>query len=77
MRQSLSTFIDTCFHIKCLLKLSSYELHDYEDGSYADFHVREIRYPKEINKAIGPLEWRIITDERGIVIRVFEDFQEY
>lgn len=77
MRQSLSNFIDTCFYIRRLLKLSSYELHDDENGGYADFHVREIKYPKDIHKAISPLEWRIFTDERGIVIRVFEDYQEY
>lgn len=77
MRKSLEEFIESCFRIKCLLKLSSYELHQYDDGSYSDFHVNEIKYPKEINKAIGSLMYRIFQDERGIVIRVFEDFNEY
>lgn len=76
MRKSLEEFIDTCLKIKCLLQTSSYELHQYDDGSYSDFHVPEIKYPKAINKAIGTLRYRIFQDEHGIVIRVFENFSE-
>ena len=76
MRKSLEELIETSFHIKCLLELSSYELRQYDNGSYTDFHVTTIKHPKEINKAIGKLEYRIYQDERGIVIRVFEDFSE-
>lgn len=77
MRKSLEEFIETCFHIKCLLQLSSYELHQYDDGSYSDFHLKEIKNPKHINSAIGKLDYRILMDDYGIVIRVYENFQEY
>lgn len=77
MRKSLETFIDTCFDIKCQLQLISYELHQYDDVSYSDFHVQQITNPKAVNAVIGSLEYRIFKDERGIVIRVFEDFSDY
>ena len=45
MRKSLSEFIETCFDIKVYFAVSSYELHDYEDGGYADFKVNKINDP--------------------------------
>lgn len=77
MMTSLQSFIETCFDIKCHLRLSSYELHQYDDGSYSDFHVKNISDPKALNRIVGSLEYRIHTDDNGIVIRVFEDFREY
>lgn len=77
MRKSMEELIERSFDLKINLCIGSYELHHYDDGSFSDFHVSEIKNPKEINKVIGPLTYRIFQDERGIVIRVFEDFQEY
>ena len=77
MRKSLETFIETCFDIKCQLQLSSYEIHQYDDGSFSDFHVRKIANPKVLNQVIGSLEYQILSDDNGIVIRVYEDFREY
>lgn len=77
MRQSMVELIERSFDLKIYLGIGSYELHHYDDGSFSDFHVPKINYPKEINKIIGPLTYKILQDERGIVIRVFEDFKEY
>lgn len=77
MRQSMVELIERSCYLKNYLCIGSYELHHYDDGSFSDFHVSEIKNPKDINKVIGPLSYRIFQDERGIVIRVFEDFKEY
>lgn len=77
MRQSMVELIERSFDLKRTLCIGSYELHHYDDGSFSDFHVPKINDPKAINKVIGPLEYKILQDERGIVIRVFEDFKEY
>lgn len=76
MRKSLSTFIDRCFDIKVFLAVGSYELHDYEDGDYADFKVSKIDDPKTLSRIIGNLDYRILADDSFIKIRVFEDFKE-
>lgn len=69
--------IERSYDLKINLQIGSYELHHYDDGSFSDFHVPKINNPKEINKIIGPLTYKILQDERGIVIRVYEDFKEY
>lgn len=76
MRQSLSTFIERCFDIKVFLAVGSYELHDYEDGDYADFKVTKINDPKTLSRIIGNLDYRILADNGSIIVRVFEDFKE-
>lgn len=76
MRKSFSEFIETCSKIKCLLQLSSYEIYQYDDASFSDFHVPEIKYPKQLNSIIGSLMYRIFQGDRGIVIRVFENYVE-
>ena len=76
MRNSLSSFIDRCFDIKVFLAVGSYELHDYEDGDYADFKVSKIDDPKTLSRIIGNLDYRILADDSSVKIRVFEDFKE-
>lgn len=77
MRKSLSDFIETCFDIKVYLAVGSYELHDYEDGDYADFKVNKINDPKTLSRIIGNLEYSILADDGFLRVRVFENFKEY
>lgn len=77
MRKSLATFIEKCFDIKVYLGVDSYELHDYEDGDYADYKVNIISNPKTLSRIIGNLDYRILADDGFIRVRVFEDFKEY
>lgn len=72
MTTSLENLIDTCYNIKLFLKVSSYELHQYEDGSYADFKVRNIREPRTLLKAAGSHEVTLLSEDNNIVVRVFE-----
>lgn len=77
MRQSLSKLIDTCFDIKVHLQVSSYELHDYEDGAYAVFKIYKIKDPKTLLRIIGKHECIIYAESQYLCIKVFEDYQEY
>lgn len=76
MRKSLSTFIETCFDIKVFLAVGSYELHDYEDGDYADFKVNKIKDPKTLSRIIGNHEYQILADDGFLRVRVFENYEE-
>ena len=77
MRTSLSIFIDTCYDIKCQLAVGSYELHDYDDGSYADFHVRTIKDPATLLGLMNGHSCYILAGDGDIIVRVFEEFKEY
>lgn len=76
MRQSLATFIDKCFDIKVFLAVGSYELHDYEDGDYADFIVKKIADPKTLSRIVGNHDYMILADDGFLRVRVYENFIE-
>ena len=77
MRKSLVELIETCYRVKTYAFSSSYELHHYEDGSFADICTDKILEPKALCTLIGKLNFKIIPDEGKVRIRIFEDFNEY
>lgn len=77
MRKSLEELIETCFAVKTHLCQSGYELHDYEDGAYADILTHVIKEPKTLCSIIGKLTFKIIAEAGVLKIRIFEDFKEY
>lgn len=76
MRQSLATFIETCFDIKINLCVGSYELHDYDDGDFADFKVKKIADPKTLSRIVGNHDYMILADDGFVIVRVYENFEE-
>lgn len=76
MRKSLSTFIDKCFDVKVHLAVGSYEVHDYEDGDYADFKVEKIKDPKTLSRIIGNLDYQIFAEYSFVIVRVYENYEE-
>lgn len=77
MRKSLETFIETCFKIKAHLQVGSYQLHDYEDGDYAEFKTTKIRDIKSLLQIAGQHEVRIYAVDSQVIVAVYEDFKEY
>lgn len=75
MRKSLSTFIDTCFDVKVFLCVGSYELHPDDDGSFADFKVEKIVYPKQLSLIVKDHNYRILAGDGCLIVRVFENFK--
>ena len=72
----MSIFIDTCYDIKCRLAVSSFELHAYSDGSYADFKVSAIYDPAALLRVMNGHSCRIIAGDDVIIVRVFEKIEE-
>jgi len=72
MTTTLSNLIDTCYKIKVFLKVSSYELHQYEDGSYADFKVRNLNDPRSLLITAGSHLVKLFAEGDDIIVRVFE-----
>lgn len=72
MTQTLSELIDNAYKIKVALKLSSYQLYQYEDGSYVDFRTTIVHDPKLILKLAGGLGVKFLADDSYLVIRMFE-----
>ena len=77
MRESKKEFLEICHDVKCFLQLSSYTIHDYDDGCTAEFKVRNIKDPRGLGLITNRLEFCIIADENQVIIRIFESFKEY
>lgn len=75
MTQTLSELIDRAYDIKVALFLSSYQLYQYEDGSYVDFKTSRIDDPRLILKLAGGLGVKFLADDADIIIRVFERYE--
>ena len=69
--------IEISYDVKCHFMVSSYEVHHYDDGSYCDFKVGSVTNPKELNKIVGDLEYRILCIDEHLIVRIFEDYIEY
>lgn len=73
MTKTLENLIDTLYRIKVFLAVSSYVLHQYEDGSFADFKVAKVNDPRTLLKIAGGHRVILLTDGENIIIRVFEN----
>lgn len=76
MRKSLEEFIERCFKVKVHLKVSSYELHHNEDGSYADFHPQKVEDVAQLAITTQGFDTRIFCNESGLTVRMFEDYYD-
>ena len=72
MSKTLEELIETAYDIKVYFSLSSYELHQYEDGSFADFHVRKVVDLPTLVKLAHGLELKFFAEDNAITVRLFE-----
>lgn len=76
MSKSFEELIERAFDIKVLLMVSYYELHQYEDGSYVDFHVQKVVCLPSLIKLAGKLELKFFSANGYMIVRLFEDYQD-
>lgn len=72
MTKTLAELIDRSFKIKCFFQVPSYQLHQYEDGSYSDFHIDKLADLPTLLKLAGGLNIKIFHDTNYIIVRLFE-----
>ena len=72
MTQTLQELIERSFDLKVFFQLSSYELHQYEDGSYCDFHVQKVVDLPGLVHLAGGLELKFFHDTNSMIVRLFE-----
>ena len=72
MTKTLEELIERSFDIKVHYQLSSYELHQYEDGSYCDFHVQKVVDLPGLVHLAGGLELKFFHDTNSMIVRLFE-----
>lgn len=75
MSQSLVELIEVAFDVKVYFGVSSYELHQYDDGSYVEFHVQKVPDVERLLSLVNDLDMVITYDERGIIIRLYENYE--
>lgn len=72
MTQTLQELIERAYDIKIFFSLGSYELHQYEDGSYADFHVQKVVDLPTLIRLAGGLELKFFAGGSQMIVRLFE-----
>lgn len=72
MTKTLEELIDRAFAIKCHFQLSSYELHQYDDGSFCDFHVQKVVDLPALFKLAGGLELKFFNGDNYMIVRLIE-----
>lgn len=77
MRNSMIQLLETAYNVKVFCAQCSYELYDYDDGSYVDIKVRNINDPRTLCRLVKNLDFRLIEKDGYILIRIVEDFKEY
>lgn len=72
MTKQLQELIDTAFHVKVFFQVASYELNHYEDGSFADFHVKKVVDLPTLIKVANGLELKFFAGDGFLIVRLFE-----
>lgn len=72
MTKTLSELIDRAYDIKVYFNLGSYELHQYEDGSFVDFHVQKVVDLPTLQRLAGELELKFYSGDGYLIVRLFE-----
>lgn len=72
MTKNLAELIDTAYKVKVHFNVGSYELNQYEDGSYVDFKVNRVVDLKALLGIVGSLELKFFCDNGWLIVRLFE-----
>lgn len=72
MTKNLEELIDTAYKVKVHFNIGSYELNQYEDGSYVDFKVNRVVDLPALLKVTGDLEVLCFCDNGWLIVRLFE-----
>lgn len=75
MTKTLSELIDRAYDIKVAMSLTSYELYQYEDGSYVEFKTTIVNNPEGILGLAGGLVVKFMAEDSFIIIRMFERYE--
>lgn len=72
MTTTLQELIERAYDIKVFFSIESYELYQYEDGSYADFRVLKVVDLPTLIRLAGGLELKFFADGDRMIVRLFE-----
>ena len=72
MTTTLQELIERAYDIKVYFSIGSYELYQYEDGSYADFKVQKVVDLPTLIRLAGGLELKFFADGDRMIVRLFE-----
>lgn len=72
MTKTLTELIDRAYDIKVYFSLGSYELHQYDDGSFVDFHVHKVVDLPTLQRLAGDLELKFFSGDGYMIVRLFE-----
>lgn len=76
MRKSMQELIERASDIKVYYALDSYELHQYEDGSFIDFKILKVVDLVPLMILAGGLQLSFFADGDYMIVRLFERYEE-
>ena len=71
-KETLLELIEKAYKIKVYFNLGSYEMHQYEDGSFVDFHVQKVVDLPTLQRIAGELELKFFVGDGYLIVRLFE-----
>lgn len=72
MTKTLAELIERAYNIKVYFSLGSYELHQYDDGSFVYFHVQKVVDLPTLQRLAGDLELKFFSGDGYMIVPVFE-----
>lgn len=72
MTKNLQELIDRAYGIKVYFQKGSYEMHQFEDGSFVDFKVQRVEDLPTLQRLSGGLEMKFFADDGFMIVRLFE-----
>lgn len=72
MTKTLTELIERAYDIKVHFSLGHYELHQYDDGSFVDFHVQKVNDLPALQRLAGDLWLKFLSGDGFIIVRLFE-----
>lgn len=76
MRDSLKHLIEICVGVRVFFNTSNFQLFYYEDGAFCEFLVDKVTNLNELLRLCANCSVLLLHDERGIRIRIFEDYTD-
>lgn len=76
MSKSFQELLERANDIKLFFRITSFQLHVYEDGSFVDFHVQRVVCLPKLLELAGSLELKFFPANGFMIVRLIENYEE-
>lgn len=77
IRKSLIDLLEVSRSVKVAYNAISYEVYDYEDGSYTEFRLQKVHGVDKLAKLTKGFDVNIYTSDGFVIVRIYENYSNY